>query len=230
MMIDLPNAPATIASRYPGFSSFKTLAPIHYPRRWHRDALIQATLNGSIRSLRPCQPPHDPLGRFKFVADYDGSSATIIIGEVPVFPMQLAGTVFLSRETIAREPFFGAGRAIWRHKHTSVSFGERLRLHRAVECSGRCPLASLVDMIGGPEDDRPGKVLALVANGLLAIELAEGLHPNSNVTLGPAGKLMPLDLNSSFVTLSSSDQEHPLLEVPCSPSPLTPPVIARTKP
>lgn len=40
-----------LRSRYPGFVSFKTASPIHYPLRWLRDALIRMSLDQGVTEM-----------------------------------------------------------------------------------------------------------------------------------------------------------------------------------
>lgn len=68
-------------SRYPGFVSFKTLVPIHYPKRWMRTALIRATLAPDLIGLAPCPddfPFTKPEIQFAF-ATFDAARLRFVL-------------------------------------------------------------------------------------------------------------------------------------------------------
>ena len=54
-----PGIPWRSYSR-PGFQSCKTTRPVFYSGRWPRDALVQATLDPSIRLITPAYLPEAP--------------------------------------------------------------------------------------------------------------------------------------------------------------------------
>lgn len=166
-----------------GFRSFKTAAPMHYPSRWHRDLLIQATLDPAIEAIEP-----GPAGRcdayafriFVLVAgvrrlliavrDMDDASERNAVADG--FP--------IPRSYILSEPRCSAARTVWSARTTPVPAGDRLRVLRLFDDGATdVTLSTAADAVSGRSVDPTEAVLALVCAGQLEIDLRQPLSPET---------------------------------------------------
>lgn len=174
----LARASSGSAPVHPGFSSFKTTASIRYPARWHRDVLIQLTLDTNIDAISP-------------LASDDPNILLIQVlrAGAPMSVRVADGTGIDHLPTITRsmahaDPRFTTARTIWASRETVVTGGDRIRLLRAIgeEPTG-LPLGDLDRLVRAPIDDPFDVVLALVARGDLAVDIASRLTPATRVRL-----------------------------------------------
>jgi len=190
----------------PGFHSFKTSAPIHYPHRWHRDALIQLTLDPSITALAPSPISSSDL------AEGVTAAFTAVYGSVPVLLGLADGStddvfadvgdlpqLVLTRREVLAEPRATTARMIWSARKTQVSPGDRIRvLQRLSRHPSGLPISALEEAIASPHGDPIDAILALACVGLVAIDATGHLRPETvvrrldrslNVRLWPHGGL-----------------------------------------
>jgi hypothetical protein len=180
--------------RYPGFLCFKSTEAIHYPKRWIRNALIQAALDASTEEVGPFRGDTRDIGygiEFAFVVRMGGKAVFVALTELPVStspPLGIAAIVSLRRSTVMREPVASCAREVWRHKDLQVDVARRLNLLDCVEGSGgQTPLSALVRATNNA-DCNVGEILNLVAHGYLSLDLAAGITPSTLISVGPRAK------------------------------------------
>lgn len=188
-----------LESRYPGFSSFKTDAPVHYPRRWHRDALIQATLDRAVTRIAPVSrhercsaEPH----AFTFLLSRGESQSIVVVTDNgAILPLPYSAEQW-PRSQLGIEPRLTTGRTIWRHKHIVSSVAELLFLQQAL-LDGPQTIMALMSLLDCSRDEKAAKLMSLIANGIFEIEPNMGLRPDSSVWLGPVSQLAKRHVPSS---------------------------------
>lgn len=179
------------------FISAKTRTAI--PARHHlvRDALIQATLDPSVRSIdyvlsaRVAAAPVELAatvivrddGRYWLdVVDARPSRSldeerlvTIALRDLDASPLTLTAA------DIRREPRFANARAVWNYRLHPVGIEMRLRVLTALQEDGPLPLGSLLRCIRSARDPAPA-VMALACSDLVELDLVTGpLGPNTIV-------------------------------------------------
>lgn len=177
-------------SSRPGFTSFKTREAVRYPRRWHRDALVQMTLDPAVEAIGPSPDPHrarDGLG-FVFQVGYDGRPVLIGLHETaPVgqtHGAEIVGVpiVPLTRREVLQEPRASAARVVWAARNVTVAAGDRVRVLGALADAGDgLELAALAALVREPAGDPVEAILALVCSGVLVMDVGQGLAPESIV-------------------------------------------------
>ncbi len=127
----------------PGFTSFKCSAPIRYPSRVCRDALIQATLDSAWDRLDPL--PNSPgtqndndqiFGFFAWAGDKRFAIAIDFAGDQIAAADQKPRTLLLARKAILAEPHLSATRAIWSFKDRIVPLRLRMNIASSVQSIG----------------------------------------------------------------------------------------------
>lgn len=182
-----------LASRYPGFHSFKTIRPIHYRQRWLRDALIQATLDPltielNASSTDPAELP--PPIEFSFRRRSAAGLGIVLVSQIETDIGEIVGderVTVITRDELNREPVRTTTRTIWMQKRLPVDSAQR---YRAIELIDRHGVASLQETIAVMKNlsaDPVHQICSLIANGYLTIDLQHPMGPRSLLTLGPAG-------------------------------------------
>lgn len=113
-----------------GFISHKCLQPIPYPSRCCRDALIQATLDRRVRTIRSAQADvwRDRKAIFAFDVALEASSCLVLIdgqrnaAEDPA-TLNYDAVIPLARAIILSEPVVSTARMIWAYRQHIVSAG-----------------------------------------------------------------------------------------------------------
>jgi hypothetical protein len=167
-----------------GFNSFKTIRPIPYTARWHRDLLIQATFDPVIDEIDYASKP---------IGDRDCLALRLIVEGSPLLVMAARGTdgvssqflptdgLILDRSFVLREPRASDARALWATRKLMVQIGDRLRILLAVADGLEHRIADLVPCIRDRGYDPFEAILSLVCRGDLAIDLRDGLHPDARI-------------------------------------------------
>jgi len=127
----------------PGFTSFKCSAPIAYPSRVCRDALIQATLDSAWDRLDPLPnssgTQNDSDQMFGFFA-WAGDKRFAIGIDFPGDPATTADrkprTLLFARQAILAEPHLSATRTIWSFKDRIVPLRLRLTILSSIQSIG----------------------------------------------------------------------------------------------
>jgi hypothetical protein len=207
-------------TRYPGFTSFKSEAPIHYPRRWHRDALIQAALDPTISSLRPTPFPLADLptpAEFAFLAVVGGVTFLTVVtngDRVIQTVSDWSGPLSIVQrfELLARARFTAA-RNVWSRKRLAVNPVDRfLAIQR---CRERTPDATVTDVMPALRSsfsDPIDQVLAMLAQGYLVADLTNGLTPDTVLRVGPMA--MTPSRQRPVIRLKSLEHYRSLMESP----------------
>lgn len=169
----------------PGFRSFKTTSAVYYPQRWHRDLLIQATLDPSISFIEPVPAARQSLDSFKVFIWFEGRSRLLVavrnaidLGVYASLPDALS----LDRSTVLDEPRCSVARQIWATRTTQISPGDRIRILRELsESPGGAPLGRLIECVRSNDADPVDIVLALVCSGQAEVELGAHLAPDTPI-------------------------------------------------
>lgn len=168
--------------KLPGFRSFKTAASIVYPRRWHRDLLIQATLDPAVDAIEPdgtrfADPGvfgiHVRVGgrRYHLIAASDISDPALAVS---------SGRALVSRAYLLSEPRCSTARTIWSTRRTLIAPGDRLRiLHRLGSQAGGATIASLAGCVRSTDADPFDVLLALVCEGQAELDAGVLLSPET---------------------------------------------------
>ena len=176
-------------SRYPGFQCFKSTAPVHYPKRWHRDALIQAALDPAVSAIGPFQQkPWPELVEFAFsvtIADsrftclIDGPSGRPQLGPAPP-------TLRISRSALRSEPLYSTCRAVWSRKRLSTDPAARYQVLEATAATVEGARAGeVIDLIRRSHREPIDQLLAMLAQGFLIADLSGGLSARTLIRPGP---------------------------------------------
>lgn len=182
---------SVLLDRYPGFQSFKTTTPIHYPRRWIRDALIQASLDRDVTALAPSITADTDLPRpaeFSFRLYRNGALRLVLLTQAPSSlgkEIDDDRIVVWNRTMLTEGSRAKACGAVWAHKRSRIDPAD---LYRATELVNRCgavPVARLLRALRSPDIDPLHQVFHYLANGYLTADLAEGIAPSTMVSTGP---------------------------------------------
>lgn len=169
----------------PGFVSFKTARPIPYASRWHRDLLIQVTLDPTVDEIDHEDPSSegDDLLNLRLMSGGTAIHVTALRDTegMPHRPVP-HGRVLLRRSVVMAEPRALDARAVWATRRLPVQIGDRLRILLAVGDGRQHSISDLVPNIRDRGYDPFEAVLSLVCRGDLAIDLRDGLHPDARIT------------------------------------------------
>ena len=169
----------------PGFRSFKTSTPIVYPARWHRDLLIQASLDSRIESIEPVPGIVGNGSVFSIIIHIDAVRRLITAVREPIVRgIGIAGLeeAILPRSVVLAEPRCSDARAVWSTRRHQVSPGNRMRILRSLEEQpDGSTLARTADLVRGGDVDPTEAVLALACAGLVDIDLRGPLSPSTPV-------------------------------------------------
>lgn len=175
---------STQTVRQPGFSSFKTACPIPYASRWHRDLLIQVTLDPVIDEIDYERPTSDDDASLNLRLIADGTTIHVTaLRDTDGTPHHQIATnrVFLRRSVVLIEPRVSDARAVWATRRLPVQVGDRLRILLAVGDGRRHCISDLVPNIRDHGYDPFEAILHLVCRGDLTIDLRDGLRPETCV-------------------------------------------------
>jgi hypothetical protein len=175
------------------FASAKCHAAIPRAEGLVRDALVQATLDPSVRAIdyRPTAVLSSatvvPLDAIILERD-DGAFHLDIVAARPLRTIEDEGlflialeqlglsSLVLSSAEIMRQPRFSSSRAVWRCRNHPVPFAFRLRVLELLD-AGPVSLGRLLKRLGA-EADGGAAVLAMACANQVALDLSEA-------TLGP---------------------------------------------
>ncbi len=169
-------------SRYPGFVSFKTLVPIHYPKRWMRTALIRATLAPDLIGLAPCPddfPFTKPEIQFAF-ATFDAARLRFVL--LTEFTLRQLGLHdhaehfdTMNRSEVLAQPSADVARQIWMCSRVHIQPAVQVAVLRIVrESAADVYLSTILQEIGSTlEISR--QVFAMIAKGFLEIDVSRPL-------------------------------------------------------
>ncbi|WEJ56712.1 hypothetical protein [Devosia sp. FJ2-5-3] len=186
-----PSSPALHPiERYPGFTCFKSAAAIHYPRRWQRDALIQAALDPTVSSIRPISDVEWSVApvEFAFGLTIAGTDFAFIISETDAPAHSLGfgqAALKVARAALRLEPLWTTSRMVWAEKRFAV---DPIIRYQALEAAGaRAEGISLQSLLltlnSSPLPLEP--VLAMLAQGVLEADLGSGLRAHTMLSVGP---------------------------------------------
>ena len=115
----------------PGFKSFKTTGAIRYPSRWHRDLLIQTTLDSNIEAIEPAPGERQDACSFGIFVLVDGIRQLLIAvrDDLGIDPVDISvGGLPIPRSYILAEPRCSTARAIWSSRGALISPADRVRI------------------------------------------------------------------------------------------------------
>ncbi|UIY43422.1 hypothetical protein [Methylobacterium radiotolerans] len=166
----------------PGFRSFKTAVPIAYPSRWHRDLLIQATLDPAIEAIEPGPAARFDPEIFQFFIQMAGVRQPLVaIRHADNLDGRVAGSGLVkSRAHTLSEPRCTAARIVWAARKIQVSAGDRIRILKVFdEAKASVPFANAIDAAVGHAVNPAEAVLALVCEGQLEIDVSQPISPET---------------------------------------------------
>jgi hypothetical protein len=174
----------SIKSIHPGFRSHKTPAVIHYPQRWHRDVLLQLSLDPSVVSVR-----RGPFTDIPNALTLDLQTRAGIVHLIALRDecemteeAETAGLVPMHRSTFLREPRAGTARAVWAMRKRIVPPADRLRILDRLHADGHgLPIADL--MVCVRSGDAADAVLAMACDGSVVLDIDRQLTPETIVRL-----------------------------------------------
>ncbi|WP_238262599.1 hypothetical protein [Methylobacterium mesophilicum] len=183
--------------RHPGFISFKTAGPIPYVFRWHRDLLIQVTLDPAIDEIHYEHPTTEGDESLNLRLVADGTAIHVIaLRDADVMSLRPGppGGALLRRSFVLTEPRASDARAVWATRRLLVQIGDRLRVLLAVGDGRQHSISDLVPSIRDQGYDPFEAILSLVCRGDLAIDLRDGLHPDARIARSkPRVRALPSD-------------------------------------
>ena len=180
----------TDLSRSPGFHSFKSLGPVHYPRRWQRDALIQAALDPVVTAIGPLdveliRPPVE----FGFCVTMASTTFACLIGDCvrrPAIGDFGSAVLTLNRQALKTEPLNSTARAVWSRKRLVVDPVVRYRVLELTSQQERgVPVRSVLEAMSPSSADPIEQLHALLAQGFVTADLSAGLHGGTLLRAGP---------------------------------------------
>lgn len=168
-----------------GFKSFKTLVAIPYPCRWHRDFLIQATLDPAIDAINPhiCGP-HE---RFSIAVSTKSSTHVLIAVRDRLSHLDEEShpiPKLITRSFVLAEPRCSTARAIWAARATQVAPRDRINILRMLgeQSDGVC-LAAASDRVTDHSIDPIQSIFALACAGQIEIDISTPLSPDTHIRL-----------------------------------------------
>jgi hypothetical protein len=186
-------APPPTNCSYPGFVSYKSEAPIYYQHRWHRDALIQMTLDQTISALAPLPSGIGPLSfrsDLAFVARVGKLDflAIVIREDRPLAEVKgWTGPILKVSRADLREPaHLAATKSVWSRSRFTVNPVDRIAaIVRCRECAPEATVLDILPVLRPSFSDPMDQLLALLAQGYLVANLRDGLTPDTVVMPGP---------------------------------------------
>jgi hypothetical protein len=203
--------------RLPTFIGPKTTASIIHRERWQRDALIFLSLDPAVDVIAPAGVGEKPSGVMFSLKVRHRSQGWLRIDFVANENLRKRyapglGALAVSREAIMSCAGLEARRAVWSARDTQVSANERFALVQALEeAKEDLTLDTLIRRVQGKVKQGIKAICALACEGLLVIDLAQGLVPEAPVRKRDP----PRDTAPVPVSASASPGEA------ASPSPMT---------
>ncbi|WP_238225494.1 hypothetical protein [Methylorubrum aminovorans] len=162
-----------------------------YPQRWHRDLLVQATLDPAVSRIAPVPAEAQLHAPFTIFVWFGGKRRLLIAvrdqADVHSASSQ-PDSLVVTRSFVLQEPRCSVAREIWATRNVIVPPGDRIRILRELsEHAEGLPLGRLMDCVRGRETDPVEVVLALICAGQAAIEARS--HLSLDTTIRPSAVL-----------------------------------------
>lgn len=168
------------------FISAKTTVAIPAPCPLVRDALIQATLDPSVRAIEflaqaRVNATQVDLGAIIIVRD-DGSFVLDVVPARPVRDVELEGLaliaysrlglsqITLTAADIKREPRFANSRLVWSYRLAPVGISMRMAVLQVLADDGPMALSRLLASLRSDRDPNPA-IMALACSDLIELDL-----------------------------------------------------------
>lgn len=182
------------SAQKPGFRSHKTPIPIIYVQRWHRDLLIQLTLDAAVLCITS-GPGTMSTEIFDVLVETDAGVAHLLAfrdeTDASVVPMHHV-CVSLRRSSVLREPQASNARSIWSMRKKIVPLPDRLRILTHLQAApAGMPISELISCVAASSIEPVEAVMSLACEGLLAINLDAPLVPETIVRLNPQPGRVP---------------------------------------
>lgn len=185
-------ADSNLVQRYPGFHSWKSVSPVHYPRRWQRAVLVQAALDPTISAIAPLPVPVDELRThdidFGFVVTIAQTDFALLVTEkrlVPEIPGIELPELTIRRNSILKEPVYSTANMIWSKKRLVVDPMTRyLALETVQKSAEGTNLSTLLHALQFPLHQSLEAVLAMLAQGILVADVSRGLVSTTRIRPG----------------------------------------------
>ncbi|GEP01515.1 hypothetical protein [Methylobacterium haplocladii] len=200
------DAHASRPTERPGFRSGKTIGAISYPQRWHRDLLIQATLDPAVAAIEQATSSQRGQDPFEVFVWFGGQRRRLIaVREASDFTMPCAtDTMVLARSFVLSEPRCSTARGIWACRNTPVSHGDRFRILGLLDQhSSGLPLRRLMECVRSETAESVDIVLAVICAGQAEVEIRSPLSPDITVRLR-RGQSRPLPASAAAANPQNS--------------------------
>lgn len=174
----------------PGFSSCKTQAPIIYGQRWHRDMLVQLTLDAAVRQIKAGPGSASTEILDLLVETGAGVARLLAIRDEFVDPVgpEDQTCIRLRRSMVLKEPRLSNARLIWSMRKKIVPPADRLRILmrlQAAQAAG-LPISALIPCVAAASIEAVDAILSLACEGLLSLDIDIPLVPETIVRIRPA--------------------------------------------
>ena len=186
VVLPFSKSPSDLASAR-GFRSFKTSESIVYTRRCCRDALIQATLDESIRQIGTCDTsdlPHDTFFSFSVVMGNKSCAVAVCdssSGLISIKPKDFDLSFAISRSALLSEPICTVARTVWASRDELVPPDFQVELlHFLSKNSSAVALGELRKLVALPEN-WVSAILSLACRGIIAIDFRRPLSDRTTV-------------------------------------------------
>jgi hypothetical protein len=182
--------------RHQIFISPKSTHPIRYSQRWHRDALVQLSLDPSVIGFEAESGPL-PLEVLNLVVTIPAGQMRVSLVRDRAHSTETdpaKDRIKISRQTVLQEPRASNARAIWSARNTFVSIGDKFRILRKLEDAPEgLEFAELLLCISTSRSDPVDAILALVCQGWIILEIEKPIAPSTTVRRpsSPTSRPMP---------------------------------------
>lgn len=173
---------------YPGFRSWKNDDQIKYTRRWLRYALVSLLLDPDVIAFKAIDVDIEGVALAIQVTIRHGDVTILYFDAQDLFaqiPEGIGPHVVITRADIMAEPRFTTVQTIWARARTRVpehvTATVVAMLRHAPDFAA--PLSEVVSAIGGNASDGFNSVAALAVRGVVTIDMAKRLGPQTLVSL-----------------------------------------------
>lgn len=187
---------ANFPERFNGttFRCWKSAGTVYFRKRWHWDALIQLTLDGTIDQFKNAPPDIWPeeSQRLPLFASSNGHPLIVYLAEddwIAPRDRDVSGIpeVLLHKGFVLNEPRYSTARSIWQHRASELSVINRIGLLKEFQSKGGyMEVAELTDR-------KLTFAMRMICDGTLTIDLEKPLLPKTPIWIADIGPAKMLD-------------------------------------
>jgi hypothetical protein len=180
-----------LPAQKPGFSSCKTRSSIVYAQRWHRDLLIQLTLDAAVQQITANPGSASPEILDLLVETGAGVARLLAIRDEFVDPAGVKdqNCIRLHRSMVLKEPRLSNARLIWSMRKKIVPPADRLRILMRLQIAhdAGLPISTLIPCVAAGSIEAVDAILSLACEGLLSLDIDRPMAPETIVRIRPPG-------------------------------------------